>query len=393
MKVLCIIPSYLPAKISGGVIGPTHDLNRTLVERGIEVVVYTTNLDGKSELDVPLNRPVILDGVKVFCFPITYKPWQYSLRLHLALIRNVKYFDLIHISSVFLAASTLGSYYSKKFKKPYIISPHGCLMKEPLGYHGFKKRLYLALFEKRNLAGASAIHFTVEKEKAEYLDVALPVQKAIIIPYCIRIDSAVIGLGGSFREKHGINSNKKIILFLSRINWKKGLDTLIPAFAEVLKKEHEAVLVIAGPDEKNYKKEVILEIKNCKLKIGKDVIFTGMVLGEDKIASFRDSDVFVLPSYSENLGMAVVEAMVEKLPVIITKGVGISKVVEATGAGLVVEKEVSQVAEAILTVLNNPGLAERMGERGRELVEKEFSCDKITGKFINEYNKMIQIKN
>ena len=391
MKILHIIPSYLPATFASGPIKPTHSLNKTLVQKGIEVVVYTMNIDEKKKLDVPLEKEMDIDGVKVFYFPMTFLAWQYSYKLYRALAKNIKNFDLIHITSVFLSVSTLGAYYAKKFKKPCIISPHGSLMTEPLAMKSsFKKKIYIDLIEKRNLKLAEAIHFTVEAEKEEYMKASLPLKKAIIIPNGFDIIEFKKQLSQNFfRNKFNIGADKKVILFLSRLNWKKGLDTLIPAFAEVLKKESRAVLVLAGPDEKNYKKEIELKIVNCKLKIGKDVIFTDMLIGEDKISAYRESDVFVLPSYSENFGMAVVEAMACGLPVIITKGVGISKEVEKAGAGIVIEKDKKQLTEAILKILENPQLGKKMGENGRKLVETEFSSEKVAEKWIEEYSNLI----
>lgn len=391
MRILHIIPNYPPGVFARGVTGPMYALNKELVKMGVEVTVYTTNLDGKKILNVPLNQEVVLDGVKVYYFPITYKSWYYSAALHGALIHNLKNFDLIHISSVFLSVSTLGAYYAKKFNKPYIISPHGSLMQEPLQYHALKKEIQVNLIEKRNLAGAVAIHFTTEKESEEYMAADFPIKKAFVVPYCFDIEEFEKDdmSHGIFRKRFNIGQNKKIVLFLSRISWKKGLDTLIPAFAEVLKKEPEAILVIAGPDDENYKKEVILQIENCKLKIGRDVIFTGILLGEDRISAYRNADVFILPSYSENFGMVIVEALAFCLPVVITKGIGISKKIKKAGAGFMVEKEINQVAEAVLRILNNPDLAKKMGEQGRELVKREFSCDKIAERFIEEYQEVV----
>ena len=185
------------------------------------------------------------------------------------------------------------------------------------------------------------------------------------------------------------------------------MDTLIPAFAEVVKKEPNAVLVLAGPDN-DYQGEVLKFINGINIRTSdvhklrplilrtsdvqniKDanVIFTGMLLGNDKIAAYRESDVFVLPSYSENFGMAVVEAMYFGLPVVITKGVGISPSINKVGAGIVIEKNEKQLTEAILKILNNPDLAKKMGENGRKLVEKEFSCDGVAEKWIKEYNNL-----
>jgi glycosyltransferase involved in cell wall biosynthesis len=216
-----------------------------------------------------------------------------------------------------------------------------------------------------------------------------------------------------FREKFGIAQDKKIILFLSRLNWKKGLDTLIPAFAEIIKEEPKAVLVLAGPDESGYKKEIIKIINNCHLTFtdfsprssassprksvsyqsppkSASCIFTGMLVGEDKSAALQESDVFVLPSYSENFGNVVLEALYFGLPVIITKYVGISPSINKAGAGLVIEKDEKQLTEAIVKILDNPTLAEQMGKNGKKLVETEFSWPEIAESFIKEYNEIIK---
>ncbi|MCL5004510.1 MAG: glycosyltransferase [Patescibacteria group bacterium] len=389
MKILHIVPTYFPAHRQGGPIKSVHEINRGLVKSGVEVVVYTTNMDSSGILNVPLNQEINVNGVKVWYFPITFRPWEYSYNLHRSLAKNAKSFDLIHITSVFLSASTLSAYYAKKFRKPYIISPRGNFMQEPLKFSSLKKRIYINLIEKRNLAGASAIHFTIEKEKNDYLKLGLPLKKAIIIPNSVDFDNVVSAVSANnFTEKFKIPKDRRIVLFMGRLHKIKGLDTLIPAFAEVVKKEPKAVLVLAGPDENNYRKNLKSQISN--LKIDDKVIFTGMLVGDDKIAAYRESDVFVLPSYSENFGMVVAEAMAAGKPVVITKGVGIAKKVEEAGAGLVVEKDAKQVAEAILKILNNSDLAKKIGENGRKLVKTEFSSGKVAEKFMEEYNKILQ---
>ena len=253
---------------------------------------------------------------------------------------------------------------------------------EPLELKGafkklaYKKLAYIYLFEKRNLADAAAIHFTVPKEEEEYFKHKLPLKKSIIIPN--GIDPADLNEespAGYFRNKFNIGKNKKIVLFLSRISWKKGLDTLIPACAEVFKNFPDALLVIVGGDDEGYQKNVEDMINKNGIK--NNVIFAGLLLGKDKIAAFRESDVFVLPSYSENFGMAVIEAMHFGLPVVITPEVGIAKRIEEAKAGLVVKKETKAVAEAIKKIISNKDLAEEMGEYGRELVEKEFLMPSI----------------
>ncbi len=391
MRILHIIPSYLPAVGATGPILAMHSLNKELVKNGVDVTVYTTNFDTKGILNVPINTGVMIDGVKVFYFPITFRLWQYSLDLHKSIRKNIKSYDLVHITSVFLSISTLGSFYAQKFKKPYIISPHGTLMKVPLAYHGIKKTIYNFLLEKRNLRKASALHFTSLLEKEEYLFSDLPKNRDVVIPNCF--DGQLLEENelstGFFRRKYNIKTNQKIILFLGRISWKKGFDTLVPAFAEVLKKEPIVLLVIAGPNEENYQKEVEKEIKNYKLKISENVIFTGMLAGEDKNAAYKGSDVFVLPSYSENFGVSVIEAMSAGLPTIITHGVGISGEVIKRNAGWVVPKDANSIAEAILDILANPLKAKNIAENAKLLVRDEFLAHTVVFKYIKMYEELI----
>lgn len=390
MKILHITPAYLPAYRYGGPIESMHAINKWLVKKGVEVTVYTTNIDGPYNLDVPLRKVVFIDGVRVVYFKVSFlRTWFYSEDLRRALAKNMPNYDAVQITSVFLAASTLGAYYAKKYKKPYVISPRGSLMREPLlQKNAFIKKLYLFLFEKRNLRGAAAIHFTAPVEAEEYVRGGFPSKPSFVIPNGIDLEKFQSDVPpGMFRNKHHISPDKKIVLFLSRLNWKKGLDTLIPAFAEVVRHEPNAILILAGGDDEGYKK--IIEQWICEHHLEKHVLFVGMVQAREKIALLQDSQVFVLPSYSENFGMAVAEAMYLQLPVVITPGVGIAPLISGAHAGLVSKKNTHEVARALLQILQDPTRAREMGARGKALVQQEFALPKIAEKFIVEYIKLV----
>lgn len=393
MKVLHIVQTYLPAYRYGGSIKSVHELNKWLVKKGVDVTVYTTNIDGPNDLNVPLNQEVNVDGVKVFYFKSSFpRVWFYSKYLRKALAENAGKFDIIHSTGIFLMAASLGAYYAKKFKKPFVISPRGSLMEEPLSKKSsLKKKLYINLIDKNNFKIADAMHFTTEKEKEEYISSKLPLKKSIVIPN--GFDPSELGLKvskGFFREKFLISKDKKIILFLSRLSWKKGLDTLIPAFAKVVKLNPDIILVLVGGDDEGYKKNIQLLITNYQLQ--NKVIFTGMLTGKDKIAAYQDADVFVLPSYSENFGNVVLEALYFNLPVIITKNVGIAPIIEKYKAGLVINKDKNELEEAIVKVLSDNDFVKNMGENGKKLLEQEFSWPQIADRFIKEYEEVI-VKN
>lgn len=395
MKVLHVVLSYVPAYRHGGPVASVHALNKALVAAGIEVTVYTTNIDGRNALDVPLGTETNLDGVKIFYFPLTWRTWVYSRALHRALAAHAGEFDVIHVTSVFLCASMLGAYYAKKFGVPYLISPRGSLMKEPLAMkNALLKRIYLALVEKRNLAGAAAIHFTVEKEKEEYVAAGFPMKRSVVIPnaYEESEEDAKRSGGINMRKKLNISEEVPIVLSLGRITWKKGFDTLIPAFKEVKEKIPNAVLVIAGNDEEGYKQNVQLSIINYQLQ--DSVIFAGMVLGAEKEALLEAATVFTLPSYSENFGMAPVEAMAHGTAVIVTRNVGIADDVERAGAGIVVgekteqEDRVEEFADAMTRALREEGKEKRMGAKGRALVQEAYAPTAVAARMLRAYNEI-----
>lgn len=385
MKILHIIPAYFPTAHYAGPICVAHNINKSLVENNHRVVVFTTNMDGDKCLPVPTGVPQFLDGVEVWYFPVNIRFWFYSYQMHLAIRSRLKDFDLVHITSVFLAISTLGSFYARTFLKPYIISPHGSLMIEPLRKFRLKKFLYLLFLEKRNLLGASKIHFTADIEKTEYELSKLPMKNSFIIPNFLAPIKYFPTIG-NFRKEFGFKEDDKLVLSLSRLNWKKGFDTLIPAFREVVSRNPNVKLIIAGEDEGGYKNKIEKSVIENKLQ--GVVFFVGELDGNKKISAYLDSDVFVLPSYAENFAMTVLEAAQCGLPSIVTPMVGLAEDIKKNKAGLVVEKRVGAFAEAILDLLNNENKRLEMGKNSK-LMSENFTPEKLAPLWDREYYSII----
>ncbi len=395
MKILSVNPSYWPAFKAGGPIWAIHNLNKNLVKKGVEVTVYTTNFyleDQKVEFFKEHN----LEGVKVFYFPYRgYGNFTFSYSLWKALRDNLKDFDLVHISHIWNFPVLAAAYFAKKYKKPYIISPSGSLMFAPLTRKNpFFKRVYLFLIGTWILKNARLIHFTAEKEKREYEYFKLPLKDFVIIFNGVEKsffetfkDNDLKEKKLIFKEKYHLPKEAEIVLFLSRLNWKKGFDTLIPAFKEIVKERPSAYLVIVGPDENHYQKKIEKLVNDYDLN--DKVVFLGMLVDEDKFLAYQGADVFVLPSYSENFGMVVVEAMAASLPVVITDKVAIAEEVRETGAGLVIEKEKDQLKEAVLRILENKIFAQKLGENGRKLVREKFIIDNLADAWLAVYRKVL----
>ncbi len=395
MKILHLASVYVPAHRYGGPIASVHNLNKWLVKKGVDVTVYTTDMDGKNTLDVPKNEEVVVDGVRVWYFPTSFpRAWEYSRAMHQKLRETAGQFDVIHTDSVFRATSTLAGYYARKYGIPYIISPRGSLMKQAMGgRRTLLKNLYIALVEGRNIARAEALHTTIEREYEEYKEQGFPNPRQVrVIPNGINeeIEKEEGEEEEIVRKNLGIagKGEKDIVLFLGRLNWIKGIDTLIPAFKKVREENKNVVLVLAGSDEDGYGTEIRKMIAENGL--GGSVVFAGLVTGKNKIGLLRAAKTLVLPSYMESFGMSAVEAMYLKIPVVLTSGVGIAPEVKKANAGIVVEKNEDALARGIREALKKE--AEEMGVRGRELVREKFTGEKIAEEFIRLYQDCMEEK-
>ena len=386
MKILHVISSLAPRY--GGPPKACWEMARAVAQLGHEVSIYTTNQDGPGELAVPLGQPVWQEGVEIRYFPIQPpRFWGTSLPLALGLRHKVPASDLVHIHSLYFFHSLVAGHYCRQNAIPYLVRPHGTL--DPFIYrrHRWRKRLVEHLFEHRNIRRAAALHFTTAEEQA----LAAPYTfdtPGLVVPLGIGADEfAAMPEPGSFRRRHPEIGDKRIILFFGRVNFKKGLDILAKAFGAVARRRQDVHLVIAGPDNEGWGARV-------RTWLGEEGVlgrttFTGMLLGPDKLAVLRDASMFVLPSYSENFGLAVIETMAAGLPVIISDKVNIWREVESAGAGKVIPCEAGKLTEAILDLLDKPEMARQMGQQGQALVRDEFQWPDIAVRLQETYAILI----
>jgi glycosyltransferase involved in cell wall biosynthesis len=384
MRILHVIPSL--AARDGGPTKAVIEMCRELRRRGQYSEIYTTNADGTGRLDVPLGFPTAVGGVGVTYFPIDLSHYyRHSSALAAALRTNISKFDVIDISSLYQFPSAAAAHYCRKQGVPYVLRPHGAL--DPYLYrrHSVRKRLYELLVERRNLAGAAAVHFTSSEEMHLARLSGLRFRGAVA-PLGIEFESGPADVETEADKIWPQVAGKKLVLFLSRVNFKKGLDILARAFGEIHRLRQDTHLVIAGPDNDNYAGRVrgwLAEVEALQA-----TTFTGMVLGREKAALLGRADLFVLPSYTENFGIAVVEAMAAGLPVVISNKVNIWREVNDAGAGLVVNLNPTEVAAAVLKLLANPPLAREIGYRGRRLARQHFSWD-TTGQHLLELYRTV----
>lgn len=351
MRILHVVPTYIPAWRYGGPIQSVHGLCKALAARGHTVEVATTNVDGDGDSAVPLGTPVELDGVRVHYFPSTLlRRLYFSPPMRRFLEDAIPRCDIVHTHSVFLWPTNTAARLARAHRKPYVLTPRGMLVRELIDRRSSMLKMgWIRMFERRNVAEAAAVHVTSGLEAADLHKLGLEPQRTIEIPNGVDQPSPT----GHFDESQQ-PLPPRFVLFLGRISWKKGLDRLIDAMAAVPR----MVLVIAGPDEERL--WPTLERQAATLGIADRVSYLGYVHGAAKERLLSRATMLALPSHSENFGNSALESMAHGVPVVVTPEVGLARFIEETGSGLVARGDSPEFGQALRTLAEDPELRSRM---------------------------------
>jgi len=379
VRILHVIPAYYPAVRYGGPIRSSRGLCAALARRGHEVHVFTTSVDGPVDLDVPLDRAVAVDDVQVryFAVPAARRLcWSPGMGRQLA--RDVPGFDIVHLHSTYLWPTLKAARRAEAAGVPYLLSPRGMLMRDAIaGRNPLIKRAWIQLAERRTLQRAAALHVTAEAEARETAELGLTLPPVECIPNGIDIPESPESLAcGPYATLR-----RPFALFLSRINWKKGLDRLIRAWRDV----PDLDLVIAGNDEEDYTPG--LRTLAAETGVAARVHFIGAVDDRYKWALYQSAALFVLPSYSENFGNVVVEAMAMGCPVVISEAVGLAPFVREHDAGRVVSGEPGALATEIRALAGDAALRTRLGSNGRRATDTFLKWDGVAAQMEAAYER------
>ncbi|SRR5581483_562207 len=393
MRVLHVLASLSPR--TGG---PSNVLGlaRALVRQGLEVTVCSTDLD-ETGTWLPWHPPQRIsparqrrspdEGVEVRFFRANW-PSRFGCSWTMAgwLARHIPDYDIVHIHSLYLFHGLIAGHLCRRAGVPYVIRPHGTLDEYHRRHHRLRKRVYDWLIESRNISGAAALHYTSKAEQHDAVAAGVR-NRGFVVGLGVDVSEYLSGLDqGLFRASKPELQQKRLIVFLGRVTPKKGLDLLIPAFAEVSQAVPDVHLVLAGPDDEGY--AAVVRDLIAKYGVGEQVTWAGLVTGKLKVALLSDADAWVLPSYDENFAVAAVEAMAAGAPIVITDRVGIHEQVSRAQAGLVVEPTVAAVRDGLLALLQDENERRAMGERARRLALTEFSWDTIAAALLREYQAL-----
>ena len=383
MRILHVVPSYLPAVRYGGPIFTVHGLCRALAAKGHELQVFTTNIDGPGITATPIATPVDLDGIQIRYFPcplVRRLYWAPALgrALHLELGK----LDVVHLHSVFLWPTWAAAHAARKARVPYVLSPRGMLVKDLIARRSrLAKSAWIHLIERSNVEQAAALHLTSQLEGTEIERFGWRLPRLAIIPNAI--DEPLSQNGKIASDVEAITSQQPLVLFLGRLSWKKGLDRLLRAFALT----PAGILAVVGTDDENFAPQ--LAKLAAELRIADRLrILPRTVIGSEKERLFAAARLFVLPSYSENFGNTVLEAMRRGVPIVVTPEVGAAEIVRTSGAGLVVAGDIEPLSSAIRLLTADLALARSMGEAGRRHVAAHFTWDQVATQMEDLYNSL-----
>lgn len=388
LKLLHIIPSYYPALKYGGPLESVRALNIALAGKGVHIDVITTSVGINIDLKLEIGSWKDDSGVRVKYFPsYFYEHFTFSPGLFFSVLNEVKKYDLVHITAFWNFPVFAGSFACLLKKKPYIISPRGVLYEDAINIKSkYIKKTYYELIAKHYLNSASAVHFTTEHEREGLAKFIKLMNDSFVVPNGIDLAKYKnLPNKGSFRKKFSISNDKKIILFLGRIHKQKGIDLLINSFEECVKNCSDLLLVVVGSGDENY----VNSIKRTLNEKGiiQNTLFTGFLKSNEKLAAYIDSDIFILPSYFENFGMSVIEAMACGVPVVVSNQVGISKDIEIYNAGTVVGTNVQSICKGVKQILENPSLSKELTNNAKELLLRNYEISNVADKMISAYEK------
>lgn len=373
MRILHVIQDLAPG--SGGPVEACLGMARAMRRRGHEVIIHTTNWDRGGFHPTSRGEAAGVEGIAIHRHRVQlHGPWPLSLPLARALGEAVPKADAVHVHALYLFHDLVAWRLCRRHGVPYIVQPHGSLDPYIHRRHRWRKALVERLFQNRMLRDAAAIHYTAEEEMR------------LAAPYAQGAPGAVVPLGlepadygalpptGRFRAAYPTVGGRPIILFLGRLHAKKGFDILVPAFSRLLRAGFDAQLVIAGPD---YGMRKRIEAWVRAQHVADRVTFTGMLRGEEKLAALVDADLFVLPSYSENFGIAVIEALACGLPVLISDRVNIWREIVEDGGGRATPCDAEAFGEALMDTMGDPEALAAMAAAGPATVARRYAWDKV----------------
>ena len=384
LRVLHVIASMSPKH--GGPTDAILRIHPQLQRLGIECLVASTSDDLDNQLDVPHGRPVDFLGAKAVFFPNTFRTprrlrdFAFSPPMHRWLQENIRTFDVLHVHALFSFATSRAMAIACRDGVPFISRPLGVLGKWAMQHGAWHKKMFLALCERRLLNHAAAIEYNsdLERDEAAALGISAP---ARVIPLGFEPVPDAPDARASFCQQHHIDSTRLLVIFLGRIDPKKGLEFLLQACASLPRDSFH--LIIAGAGQIEYEAAMKQRIRDLQME--SSTVWAGFLQGDAKTLALRAADVFVLPSHSESFGIAVAEAMSAGCAIITTTAVPLASLVSKHDAGWIVSPEASSVAAALREAQKDSQRTSARGRNAAQIARSSLSYEAVAPQLASLY--------
>jgi glycosyltransferase involved in cell wall biosynthesis len=384
MKILQVFDIFSPQ--GGGTAESIRKLSLALIKGGHEVTIYTT--------DYKLDKEYIksLKGIKVYPFHClsSLAGFYFTPDITGTIKKELSGFNIIHLHCFRSYQNILIHRYASKYSIPYIVDAHGSLSRVIGGKSRLKallKWFFDLAFGFRILKDAKRVIAETETGISEYEGLGVKRDRVAVIapPFAIE-DFSHLPPPGLFRQKYSLQ-NKKLVLFLGRIHYIKGLDFLVESFYELIKSRNNVILAIVGNDD-GYK--LTLEKLVNKLALSEKVLFPGFLFGNEKLSALVDADVVVQTSRYEHGTVVPFEAVLCNTPIIVSKNTSASENVRKIDAGYLVEYGNKQeLKETLQYVLDHPDEARQKTQKAKEYIEANLSSEKVIEKYEHLYAECI----
>ena len=381
MKVLQVVPSLAPEW--GGPVKVVNELAGAL-----EVIGVSSEIISAQGRRVG-NPETVTNDIPIHLFetgPIARLWTAHTPGLKKTLARKIPDFDLVHIQELWHYPGYIASKIARSRNVPYIVTIHGELNEWNLQQKRLKKQIYMTAIQRGILQKSAALHAITQAESNRIRQLEIETPVAMIPNGTHTEEFENLPDRSQFVSRYPELENRLIVLFLGRIQQKKGLDILAQAFGNLVRTRHDVRLVVAGPDEDN----TLTEIKTILKSQGalEKAVFPGMLTGEQKLEALSAADIFALTSYSEGFSVALLEALSAGLPLVITDECNFPEVGDSR-AGFVVRPNDSETASALMSLLDSADLRREMSENARRLVRSNYTWERIAEKMFTLYENVI----
>lgn len=390
MRILHYIESLSPGR--GGPVRAVSDLCTSLATRGHQVTLWAGELpDGVSPPAKSGSPTVQKIRIRMDRLPRLARGERQRLR------GMISGYDVVHLHGMWTLANVQIANDARKAGVPYLITVRGMLDDWCMEQGALRKRAFMAMCGRSHLENAAVVHLTAKAEETQARK-WFPNGRSIVLPNFLDLSPYRDPPGPEIArkkfprlaEKNGNGVTAPVVLFLSRIHRKKGIETLLHAVASLKSRDIHCVVAIAGSGDEDY----LTAMKKLaeELGIADRTVWTGHVGGDLKISLYQAADVFALPTHSENFGFVFPEAMASGTPVLTTKGVDIWPELESSGAATILDTSADAFAGELARLFTQRDALESMRAKAKPWVFDAFDEKKLLAQYEAMYESCLKKK-